>query len=189
MKLRVTFTLLLLAMVAFAGCYTQVGYHASSGFDQKYNRILKEDKTEEVSETESEGLKSEDAEESEGYYGRRKYTRRTVYASPSSYGNYWMPYMPYPYGYYPPVVRYYPHPWFYGYRYYGYAPYYRGYYPYTNVYRRHYRGSRYVPLSRRTYKKGNLRLENKRSRSSRSVTSPKPRSERLQRRTKNRNEK
>ena len=50
MKLRVAFTLLLLAMVAFAGCYTQVGYHASSGFDQKYNRILEEEKTEEVSE-------------------------------------------------------------------------------------------------------------------------------------------
>ena len=103
MKLKVAFTLLLLAIVAFAGCYTQVGYHASSGFDQKYNRILEEEKTEEVSEAESEGLESEDAEESEGYYGRRKYTRRTVYASPSSYGNYWMPYMPYPYGYYLPV--------------------------------------------------------------------------------------
>ena len=193
MKWQLTFVLpLLLGMVAFAGCYTQVGYHASSGFDQKYNRALEEEKTEEVSEAESEGVASEDAEESEGYYGRRKYTRRTVYAYPSSYGNYWMPYMPYPYGYYLPVARYYPHPWFYGYRSYGYAPYYRyyrGYYPYTNVYQRYYRGSRYVPLSRRTYKKGDLRLENKRSRSSRSVTSPKSRSERLQRRAKNRNEK
>ncbi len=193
MKLRVAFTLLLLAMVAFAGCYTQVGYHASSGFDQKYNRVLEKEKMEEVSEAESEGLASEEAEESEGYYGRRKYTRRTVYASPSSYGNYWMPYMPYPYGYYLPVVRYYPHPWYYGYRYYGYAPYhryYRGYYPYSGYYGRYHRsGSRYVPLSRRTYKRGDLRLENRRSRSSRSVTSPKSRSERLQRRAKNRNEK
>ena len=192
MKLRGAFTLLLLATVAFAGCYTQVGYYASSDFDRKYHRILEKEKTEDHSEAELEKSESEHADtekaESEGYYGRRKYTRRTVYAYPSSYGNYWMPYMPYPYGYYLPVVRYYPHPWFYGYRYYGYAPYYRGYYPYTNVYRRYYRGSRYMPLSGRTYNKRGLRLENKRSRSARSVTSPKSRSERPQRRTRNRNE-
>ena len=197
MKWQLAFgLLLLLAMVAFTGCYTQVGYYASSDFDQKYHRALEEEKTEDVSEAESEGLetKDADAEDSEGYYGRRKYTRRTIYAYPYRSDTYWGTYAPYPYGYYLPVMRYYPHPWFYGYRYYGYAPYYRyyrGYYPYSGYYGRYRRsGSRYVPLSRRTYKKGDLRLENRRSRSSRSVNSPtKSRSERTQRRARNRNEK
>ena len=204
MKWQLAFgLLLLLAMVAFAGCYTQVGYpeHSlhthvesrSSDFNRKYRRVLEEEKTEDVSEAKSEELESEDAEKSEGYYGRRKYTRRTTYAHPYRYDTYWMPYMPYPYGYYLPVARYYPHPWFYGYRYYGYAPYYRyyrGYYPHSRYYGRYHRsGSRYVPLSRRTYKRGNLRLENRRSRSSRSVTSPKSRSERPLRRTRDQNEK
>ena len=196
MKLQVTFVLLLLlAMVAFAGCYTQLGYYASSDFDRKYRTILKEEKTEDHSEAESEELESEhtDAEESEGYYGRRKYTHRETYVYPHRhYDTYWGPYAPYSYGYYLPVMPYYSHPWFYrsGYHY-GYSPYYRyyrGYYPYTNVYRRYYGRSRYVPLSRRTYNRRDWRPENRRSRSSRSVTSPKSRSERPQRRTRNRNE-
>ena len=207
MKLQVTFVLLsLLAMVAFAGCYTQLGYQgrslqahiesASSDFDRKHRTVLEEEKTEDHSEAESEELEPEhtDAEESEGYYGRRKYTRRDTYVYPRRhYGSYWGSYAPYPYGYYPPVMPYYSSPWFYGYGYYGYAPYnryYRGYYPYTNVYRRSYGSygrSRYVPLSRRTYNRRDWRPENRRSRSSRSVTSPKSRSERPQRRTRNRN--
>ena len=206
MKLQGTFVLLsLLAMVAFAGCYTQLGYQgrslpthiegASSDFDGKYRTVLDGEKAEEHSEAESEKVEPEhtDAEESGGYYGRRKYTRRETYVYPRRhYGSYWRPDTPYPYGYYPPVrFPYYSHPWFYGYGYYGYSPYYRyyrGYYPYTNVYRRYYGRSRYVPLSRRTYDRRNLRSENRRSRSSRSVTSPKSRSERPQRRIRNRNE-
>ena len=76
MKLRLAFTLLLLATVAFAGCYTQVGYYASSDFDRKYHKVLDEEKTEDHSEAELEASESEhtDTEESEGYYGRRKYT-------------------------------------------------------------------------------------------------------------------
>ena len=206
MKLKVTFVLpSLLAMVAFAGCYTQLGYQehglqthiegASSDFDGKYRTVLKEEKTEDHAEVESEEVESEhtDAEASEGYYGRRKYTHRETYVYPRRYsGSYWGSYAPYPYRYYMPVgFPYYSNPWFYGYGYYGYSPYYRyyrGYYPYTNVYRRYYGRSRYTPLSRRTYDRRDLRSENRRSRSSRSVTSPKSRSERPQRRTRNRNE-
>lgn len=202
MKLQLTFILLLfLAMTAFAGCYTQLGYQehgwqahvgsASSDFDRKYHRVLEKEETEEHAEAESEELEPEhiDAEASEGYYGRRKYTRRETYAYPRGYyDTYWGAYAPYPYRYYVPVrFPYYSHPWFYRYGYYGYAPYYR-YYPYTNVYRRYYGQSRYVPLSRRAYNKRDLRLENRRSRSSRGVTSPKSKSERPQRRIRNRNE-
>ena len=212
MKLQLTFVLLsLLTVVAFAGCYTQLGYHASSNFEREHHyRSLREAEAAHTSETESEEAEhahtseaeSEeierehvDDEDSDGYYGRRKRSYRTTYASPYRYDTYWGPYAPYPYYAYAPVW-YYPYRSFYGYNryYYGYrAPYYRyygGYYPYTNVYRRYHSGSRYVPLSRRTYKKGDLRLENRRSRSSRSVTSPtKSRSERLRRRAGNRDEK
>ena len=206
MKLQITFVLsLFLAMVAFAGCYTQLGYQgrglqthigsASSDFQREYRTVLEKDKTEEHAEVESEELESEytDTEESEGYYGRRKYTRRETYVYPHRhYDTYSGVYAPYPYSYYLPVMPYYSHPWFYRYgSYYGYSPYYRhyrGYYPYTNVYRRYYGRSRYVPLSRRTYNRRDWRPENRRSRSSRSVTSPKSRSERPQRRTRNRNE-
>ena len=79
MKLQVTFVLLsLLAMVTFAGCYTQLGYHASSDFDGNYRTILEEEETADHAEAESEELEPEhtDTEEGEGYYGRRKYTRR-----------------------------------------------------------------------------------------------------------------
>ena len=190
MKLQVTVVVsLLLAMGTFAGCYTQLGYHASSDFDRKYDTVLKEEKTENHSEAESEKLEPEhtEAEESEGYYGRRKYTHRETYVYPRRhYGSYWGPYPLYPYRYYMPVgFPYYSYPWFYGYGYYGYSPYYRyyrGYYPYANVYPRYYSGSRYTPLSRRTYNRREWRSENRRSRSSRGVTSPKSRSQRPQRR-------
>ena len=198
MKLQLAFaSLLFLAMVAFAGCYTQLGYYASSDFDQKYYRVLEEEKTEDVSEAESEESEQmhADAETSESYYGRRKRSYRRTYTSPYRSDTYWAPYAPYTYYAYPPVL-YSPHPWFYGYYapyygyYRGYYPYYgyhRGYYPYTNVYRRYNGGSRYAPLSRRTYNKSNLRSENRRSRNSRSVTSPRARSERPQRRNRNKN--
>ena len=202
MKLQSTFLLLLLlTVVAFAGCYTQLGYHASSNFEHgHYYRSVRAAEAEHTSETESEDAEHahdteveseeierehEDAEESEGYYGRRKRTSRTVYVYPDRDHTYSVPDT---YAY--PSFFYYPYHPFYGYRYYyGYrAPYHRyygGYYPYTNVYRRYHSGSRYAPLSRRTYKKGDLRLKNRRSRSSRGVTSPRSRTERL--RTRNQN--
>lgn len=208
MKLQLTFTLLLLlAMVGLTGCYTQLGYYTSVDFDRKYHKVLEEEKMGHTSKAESEESeleahdddleKHDDAEASEGYYGRRKSTYHKRYATPYRYDTYWAPYAPYSYHAYPPAW-YYPHPWFYGgfyapyYRYYrSYYPYYgyhRGYYPYTNVYRRYY-GGRYAPLSRRTSpNRSNWRSENRRSRSSRSVTSSRTRSERPQRRTRNRNE-
>ena len=208
MKLQLTFTLLLLlAMVGLTGCYTQLGYYASTDFDYKYHKVLEEEKMEHTSKTESKESESEahedklekhdDAEALEGYYGRRKSTYRKRSASPYRYDTYWTPYAPYPYYAYPPAW-YYPHPWFSGFyapyryyrSYYPYYGYYQGYYPYTNVYRRYYGygTSRYAPLSRRTYDRGTWRSENRRSRNSRSVTSPRTRSERPQRRIRNRNE-
>ncbi len=191
---------LLLATVGLTGCYTQLGYYASSDFDYKYHKVLKEEKMEHTSKTESEESELEahdDEEQSEGYYGRRKSTYRSKDTSPYRYNTYWAPYAPFSYYAYPPAAWYYPHPWFYGgfyapyyrsYRsYYPYYGYYGSYYPYTNVYRRYYGGSRYAPLSRRTYNRGVWRSENQRSRNSRSVTSPRTRSERPQRRTRSRN--
>ena len=195
MRLQISFALLLfLAMVVFAGCYTQLGYHASSDYGRvhlKHHEGLTKEETgtEHADEAASEAseLEHADDEDSDGYYGRRKRSYRTTSTAPYRYHSYWVPYA---YAY--PPVWYYPYRPFYRYGYYyGYhAPYYRyysGYYPYRNVYRRYHSGSRYTPLSRRTYKKGNLRLENRRSRSSRSVTSPRSRSERL--RTRDRDKK
>ncbi|RKU33483.1 hypothetical protein C6496_21995 [Candidatus Poribacteria bacterium] len=196
MKLPFVFALLLLgAVIGLTGCYTQLGYYASADFDRRYHKVLEEEKMEHDSKTESEAseLEKQDDEDSEGYYGKRKRSYRRTYSHPSRYDTYWSPYAPYPYYAYSPV--WYPfHPWFSGYyrpyyRYYrSYYPYY-GYYPYTNVYRRYYGGSRYVPLSRRTSpNRSNWRSESRRSRNLRSVTSPRTRSERPQRRIRNRNE-
>ena len=204
MKLQSTFLLLLLlAVVAFAGCYTQLGYHASSNFehghpyrsvrdaDREHTSEIESEDAEHAHHTEAESEEIErehtDAEESEGYYGRRKRTSRTIYVYPDRYHTHWAPD-----GYAYPSFFYPYHP-YYGYRYYyGYrAPFYRyysGYYPYTNVYRRYHSGSRYAPLSRRTDKKGDLRLKNRRSRSSRGVTSPRSRSEQPRQRLRNRKE-
>ena len=202
MKLQISFALLLLlAVVAFAGCYTKFGHHASSDLGRGYHKHhegLAKEKTEaehaDEAESDASELKHADDEDSEGYYGRRKRSYRTTYTQPYRYDTYWSPYIAYPSYAYPPVW-YYPYRPFYGYSryYYGYhAPYYRyysGYYPYRNVYRRYHSGSRYTPLSRRTYKKGNLRLENRRSRSSRSVNSPSPRSRSERLRTRDQNKK
>ena len=189
MRLQITFALfLLLGIVVFAGCYTQIGYHAATDFDRRYHRVVTEEETEEHVEVESEQEKAmpehSDVETDDGYYGRRKYTRRSTYVYPGGYyAPYWGHYPYYPSHYYLPVAPYYSYPWVYGYGYYGYAP--RYYYPYTNVYRRyHGGGSRYVPHSRRTY---TPHPEQRRSRSSRGVTSPQPRSERPQRGTRSRN--
>ena len=202
MKLQLTFVLLsLLAVVAFAGCYTQLGYHTSSDYYGRVHYERQEGLTKEETETEhadaadsdASELKQADDEDSEGYYGRRKRSYRTTYTSPYRYDSYWVPAGPYPYYAYPPIW-YSPYRPFYRYGYYhGYrAPYYRydsGYYPYRNVYRRYHRGSRYTPLSRRTYKKSDLRLENqnRRSRSSRSVTSRSAKSRSERQRTRDQN--
>lgn len=195
--------LLLLAAVTLAGCYTQLGYYESSYFQRKtYQPVARTSEDAEESEHAANGdveeLERQDRgfqsrrheeaeEESEGYYGRRQPRRYEEVVDDVYWG---VPYAPYPYLYYPSMF-YYPSPWFYGYRYYGYhAPYYRyygGYYPYTGYHYGRYRGGTYPPLARRTYKSGNLRLENRRSRSSRSVTSPRSKSERPQRRARNRN--
>ena len=198
MKLQISFTLLLLlAMVVFAGCYTQLGHHASSDFGRVYHKQhegFAKEKIEaehaEAAASEASELEHADAEDSEGYYGRRKRSYRTTYTQPYRYDTYWSPYVAYPYYAYPPVW-YYPYRPFYGYsRYYApYSRYYSGYYPYRNVYRRYHSGSRYTPLSRRAYKKGDLRLENRRSRSSRSVTSGSSRSRSERLRTRDRNKK
>lgn len=186
MRRQFFFTLLLiLATVAFAGCYTQLGYYESSYFQRKaYQPVAKTsedaEETEHASKVDAEESHTTEAEESESYYGRRKPRRHVEVIDDVYWGS---PYAPDPYAYYPPV--YYAPPWFYGSRYYGYpAPYYRyyGYYPYTGYYYGRYRGGTYPPLSRRTYKRGNLRLENQRARSSRSVTAPRSTSERPQRR-------
>ena len=202
MKLQISFVLLsLLAVVVFAGCYTQLGYHASSDYGRvhpKHHEGLREKETETEHASEADSAESElahsDEEDSDGYYGRRKRSYRTTYASPyNRYDAYWVPYGAYPY--YASPVWYYPYRPFYGYSryYYGYrAPYYRyygGYYPYRNVYRRYHSGSRYTPLSRQTYKKGDLRLGNRRSRSSRSMTSPSPRSRSERQQIRDRNKK
>ena len=198
MKLQLTLALsVLLAMIGLTGCYTQLGYYASADFDRRYHKVLEEEEMEHTSKTEAKESESEmhdgDAEDSDGYYGKRKRSYRRTYSRPYRYDTYWAPYAPYPYYAYSPVWSPF-HPWFSGYyrpyyRYYrSYYPYY-GYHPYTNVYRRYHSGSRYVPLSRRTYpNRSNWRSENRRSRSSRSVTTPKSRSERPQRRTRSRNE-
>ena len=193
MRLQISFALLLLlAMVVFAGCYTKLGHHTASDYGRvhlKHHEGLTKEETGTEHAEEASELEHADDEDSDGYYGRRKRSYRTTYTQPYRYDTYWSPHVAYPYYGYPPVW-YYPYRPFYGYSryYYGYhAPYYR-YYPYRNVYRQYHRsGSRYTPLSRRTYKKGEGRLEKRRSRSSRSVTSPKSRSERL--RTRDRNKK
>ena len=201
MKLQISFAiLLLLAMVAFTGCYTQLGYHASSDYGRvhpKHHESVTKEETEtthaDAAVSEASELAHADDEDSDGYYGRRKRSYRTTYVSPYRYDSYWVPYGAYP-SYASPVWYYLYRPFYSGYGYYyGYrAPYYRyysGYYPYRNVYRRYHSGSRYTPLSRRTYKKGDLRLGNRRSRSSRSVTSPSPRSRSERQRIRERNKK
>lgn len=185
MNLKAVLILLFLfTTVTLAGCYTKLGY-----YEPVY---LKEKQQKHVEKTEEEMKHASDSdEETEGFYGRRKRS----YSSSHTYrgDSYWVPYAPsYSYAYYPPAY-YYPHPWYYGYGYYRYhAPYYRyyrGYYPYRGYYGGYYGGT-YSPAYRSTYKRGAVlnRSGNRRSRVSRSVTSANPRSDRPQRRLRNRNE-
>ena len=88
MKLQFTFLLLLLlAVVAFAGCYTQLGYHASSDYGRvhpKHHEGLREKETEMAHADAADSAESElehaDDEDSDGYYGQRKRSYRTTYA-------------------------------------------------------------------------------------------------------------
>ncbi len=195
MKLQLILALLLLsAMMGLIGCYTQLGYHASPDFDQRYRKVLEGVEMEHraKSEEESESEKPGADEDSEDYYKPRKPIYRKRHVPSYRYDTYWVPYAPY-YAY--PPAFYYPYPWFYGdaYGYYGgyYSSYryHRIYYPYINVYRRYHGGSRYIPFSRHSYRnRGNWRNEHRRSWSSRGVTSPRAKSERPQRPTGNRNE-
>ena len=176
MNLKVIFSLLFLfTTVTLAGCYTKLGYYDTAYLkDQQYKSLEKtEDEGEHVSDSDA----GTDVDEYEGYYGRRKPAYRYVRDS------YWVPYTPYPYLVYYPPVYYYPlHSSYYGYP----TPYYRHYgilYPYWGYYGR-YRGSPYLSATRGTYKSRVLRkerAENRRSRASRSVTSPKSQSERPRR--------
>ena len=111
MKLQLTFTLLLiLAMVGLTGCYTQLGYYASSDFEGRYHKVLEHEGMEHSSKAKSEESELEehdaDAEDSEGYYGQRKPTYRKRYLSPYRYDRYRGPYMPYSYYAYSPVLYY-----------------------------------------------------------------------------------
>ena len=187
----ISMLLFLFITVMLAGCYTKLGYYDPGYLKEKQHKHV--EKTDEEIEQASDS-DVENPDESTGYYGRRKRT----YDSSYSYADdsYWVPYYAPPqYAYYPPMYHY-PHPWYYGYGHYGYygyrAPYYnyyRSYSPYRGYYGG-YRGSSFLPASRSTYKRGAVlnRSENRRSRSSRSVTSSNSRSDRPQRRTRIRNE-
>lgn len=138
---------LLLAIIALAGCYTQIGYYEPrhSTRETSYhhqNEHQREDgdkkvesEQEEHKEVEAEGEASE--VEDEGYYGRRKpsYSYSDRYYRSYYYDDYYYPTYPYYYGGYHPLYPYYrysyPYYSYYGrYRYYGgygYRPYRYGY--------------------------------------------------------------
>ena len=145
-------------------------YHASSDYGRvhpKYHEGLTKEKTEtehaDAAASEKSELARADDEDSDGYYGDASVViglRTLLLIGTTPIGC-----LTGPYPYYASPAWYYPYRPFYGYSryYYGYrAPYYRyygGYYPYRNVYRRYHSGSRYTPLSRRTYKKAICGLE------------------------------
>ena len=182
MNLKAIFILLFLfTTVTLAGCYTKLGYYEPANLKEKQHKQMEKTEKEEIEDV------SDSDVETEGYYGRRKSTYSTFY--PYAGETYWVPYTPYPsYAYYPPA--YYSHPWYYGYGYHRpYYRYYRGYYPYTGYHGGYYGSTR--PASRSTYKRGAVLREyrsgNRRARTSRSVTSSNPRSERPQRKARNSN--
>ena len=145
-KLILSITLLL-AIIALAGCYTQIGYYEPrhSTRETSYhhqNKHQREDgdkkvesEQEEHKEVEAEGEASE--VEDEGYYGRRQpsYGYSDRYYRSYYYDDYYYPTYPYYYGGYHPLYPYYgysyPYYSYYGsYRYYGgygYRPYRYGY--------------------------------------------------------------
>lgn len=156
---RFVHTAVLLVMpILLVGCYTQLGYNASSqitprGVDQIKEAENNQVKIEEQTETDEDG----------GYYGHRKrtYDRHIPY-----YDGYYFS-DPYPYySYYSPYYSYYPH-----------YSYYRNYgYRYWDSYRygrRHYR--QYSP---RYYKNRDFHHGKQRSRSHRGAESQRSSSDR-----------
>ena len=129
---------LLLAVIALAGCYTQVGYYEPRSLTTRQTSYHHQDKhqredgdekmeseQEEQKEVEAEGEASE--VEDEGYYGRRKpsysYSGRSYR---SYYYDDYYPVYPHYYGGYHPLYPYYRYSYPY-YSSYGYSHYYGGY--------------------------------------------------------------
>ena len=164
----------LLAVIAFAGCYTQIGYYetplstreASYRPQDAHQPADGDEKVvpgqEQQGEVEAEGDPSE--VDDEGYYGRRKpsYSYSDRYYRSYSYDYYdYYPAYPYYYGGYHPLYPYY------GYSYYPYHSYY-------GSYRYHgYRPYRYR-YPQRTSRIGDLNFGKRRSQSYRGVRSRHP---------------
>ena len=176
----VLFITLLLAVIAFTGCYTQLGYyetHTSTRQTSYRHQDVhqREDGDEKVKSGQEQQEEVEATEEpsevdDEGYYGRRKpsYSSPSRYYRPYSYDYYdYSPVYPYYYGGYHPLYPYY------GYSYYPYHSYYGGY---------HYGGYRYRPYrygySTPRSKIGNLNFGKRRSQGYRGVRSSQPSSRR-----------
>ena len=172
MNRLVLFVALLLVVITFAGCYTQIGYYeprsptrqtASRHQDERRHQDgdkKMESGQEEQGEVAAEGELSESGDE--GYYGHRK----PSYIDSDRY------YRSYSYDYYP-VYPYYGDPLY---------PYYRySYYPYYSYYG-HYRYYGYRPYryrySRPLSKIGDLNFGKRRSQSYRGVRSSQPSSRR-----------
>ena len=170
---------LLLAVIALAGCYTQIGYYEprpstrqTSYHHQDEHRHQDGDekmepKQEEQGEVE---VERETAEmEDEGYYGRRKpsYSYSDRYSRSYYYDDYYYPVYPYYYGGYHPLY-----------------PYYRYSYPSYSYYRpyRYYGGYGYRPYRYRystpRSKIGDLNFGKRRSQSYRGIRSRHPSSSR-----------
>ena len=169
---------LLLAVIALAGCYTQIGYYEprpstrqTSYHHQDEHRHQDGDekmepKQEEQGEVEAE---RETAEMEEGYYGRRKpsYSYSDRYSRSYYYDDYYYPVYPYYYGGYHPLY-----------------PYYRYSYPSYSYYRpyRYYSGYGYRPYRYRystpRSKIGDLNFGKRRSQSYRGIRSRHPSSSR-----------
>lgn len=190
MKLKpILILFLLFAVLTIVGCYTKLSYFEPMAVNKKHIQHVKE--TEESIEYDSHSAVKKDAGESDGYYGQRK--SDYGYAKRDTDRSYTIPYTSYPYFHYP-LAYYHPNPWYYGYGYSYYPPYYRyyrGFYPYSRYYGSYY-GRTYYPAYRgSSYHRGAFsrgqRVESRRSRASRSVTSFNPRSERLRRSSQNRN--
>lgn len=190
MKLKpILILFLLFAVLTIVGCYTKIGYFEPIPVNEN------QDKHVETTKETKRGTVSSDVEtdidESEGYYGRRRSNYGSSYKD--THRSYWVPYASYPYSHYAPSY-YFHNPGYYGYPYWYYPPYYRyysGFYPYGSYYGSYYGRSYYPAYRGSTYKRGAIsrgnRVESRRSRASRSVTSPNPRTERLRRSSQNRN--
>ncbi len=169
---------LLLAIIALAGCYTQIGYYEprSSTRQTSYHHQDEHQREDEDEKMESEREPQEEIEtegelsevENEGYYGRRKPSYSYSDRYYRSYYNNNYPAYPYYYGGYHPLYPYYRYSY----------PYYSsyGYYPYYGGYR--YRPYRYRYSTPRS-KIGDLNFGKRRSQSYRGVRSHHSSSRRL----------